>query len=104
MYNKSAFTEKEHAFLILYPEDLDITDELLDILIPLDGKKYMRYSKEEWLHYQPAGDQDTYSFQLPGIKLIFTGELDYDKINDLVDELVAKLKDHYNGMNRIGDN
>jgi len=98
MFNKSAFTEKEHAFLILYPEDLDITDDLLDKLIPPDGKEYMRYSKEEWLHYQPAGHEDTYSFQLPGIKLIFTSELDYDKIKDLADELVTKLKDHYSEM------
>src|SRR6185295_1812848 len=94
MYNKSIFTEKEHAFLLLYPEGLDITDDLLDKLIPTEGKECMRYSKDEWLHYQPAGDEDTYSFQLPGIKLIFTGDLIYDKIKDLADELVAKLKEH----------
>ena len=94
MFNKSAFTEKEHAFLILYPEDLDITDDLLDKLIPPGGKEFIRYSKDEWLHYQPAGHEDTYSFQLPGIKLIFTGDLIYDKIKDMADELVSKLKDH----------
>ena len=98
MFNKSIFTEKEHAFLILYPEDLDISDDLIDKLIPPENKEWIRFSKDKWLHYQPAGDEHTYSFPLPGIKLIFTGDLIYDKIKDIADELVRKLREH-TGMN-----
>ncbi len=53
MLNKAIFTETENAFLILYPEDLDITDDLLDKLIPAENKQWMRTTKDPWLHYQP---------------------------------------------------
>ena len=79
MLNDSIFTEKENAFLILYPEDLDITDDLLDTLIPSENKQWMRTTKDAWLHYQPNPDEDLYSWELPGIKLIISGEIAYDK-------------------------
>ena len=94
MLNKSIFTEQENAFLILYPEDLDITDDLLDKLIPPENKQWMRTTKDPWLHYQPRIDEDLYSWELPGIKLIISGDLAYDKVKALADELVTKLKDH----------
>jgi hypothetical protein len=94
MLNKSIFTEKENAFLILYPEDVDITDDLLDKLIPTENKQWMRTTKDPWLHYQPHIDEDLYSWELPGIKLIISGDLAYDKVKALADELVTKLKDH----------
>ena len=94
MLNKSIFTEKENALLILFPEDLDITDDLLDKLISPENKKWMRTTKDPWLHYQPNPDDDFYSWELPGIKLIISGELAYDKVKALADELVTKLKDH----------
>lgn len=93
MLNKSTFTEKENAFLILYPDDLDITDDLLDELITPGNKQWMRFTKDAWLHYQPHTDEDIYSWELPGIKLIISGETDYDKVKALADELVTKLKD-----------
>ena len=94
MLNKSIFTEKENAFLILYPEDLAITDDLLDKLISPENKQWMRTTQDPWLHYQPHIDEDLYSWELPGIKLIISGELAYDKVKALADELVTKLKDH----------
>ena len=98
MINKSAFTEKENAFLVLYPDNLDIPDDVLDKLIPSENKEWMRTSTDKWLHYQPTGDEYCYSFELPGIKLIISGELPYEKVKTLADEFVKNLQHHYSGM------
>jgi hypothetical protein len=45
------------------------------------------------LVYQPAGEEDAYSWQIPGIRLFFKNQTDFDKAKNIADQIVAELND-----------
>ena len=97
MPNDSKLTGKDFGFLILYPENLEINDDLLEKLMPSDNTEGVTISKDDWLNHQPEGDEFTYSWKVPGIKMMFNDEMTYDKAKEIAEQVVTKLKD-YSGL------
>ena len=91
--SNNILTEKGTAFLVLYPDSLEINNDVLDKLALHDNKSSVYVSKDDWLHYQPDGDDQTYSWKVPGIKLIFGPDVNFDKAKELADEFVVRLKE-----------
>jgi hypothetical protein len=84
----SNFTEKDIGFFILIPANSEITDELLqDLTTAKDESIHIFIS--DWLVYEPPGEEDSYCWQIPGIKLYFKNELDFDKVKSIADKILA---------------
>lgn len=94
MSNNHILTEKGTAFLVLYPDSLEINNDLLDKLVLPDNKQQVVILTGDWLHYRPEADDHTYSWKMPGIKLIFGDDLSFDEAKVIANEFVARLKEH----------
>ena len=92
MPNNHILTNTGNAFLILHPQELLIHIAELNELIPAVDKDAVYISCDNWLFYQPIAEEDIYSWEIPGIKLIFSGEIAYDKAKEFAELIVAKLK------------
>ena len=93
MLKNSNLTEKDIGFFILSPADSEISDELLQGLTATGKDESIHIFKSDWLVYEPAGEEDAYSWQIPGIKLFFKDETDFDKAKSISDQILAELKD-----------
>ena len=89
----SNLTEKDIGFFILSPADSEIADELLQGLTAVGHNESIHIFKSDWLVYEPAVEEDAYSWQIPGIKLYFKDETDFDKAKSIADQILAELKD-----------
>ena len=93
MLKASNLTEKDIGFFILSNADSEITDELLQNLNAVSKDESIHIFKNDWLVYERAGEEDAYCWQIPGIKLFFKDETDFDKDKSIADEILAELKD-----------
>jgi len=87
-------TKNGTAFLILYPHELEINiDELREVISPAN-KDAIYISDDPWLFYQPVAGEDIYSWEIPGIKLIFKEEIDHDAAKTFAERIVATLNEN----------
>lgn len=49
--------------------------------------------KSDWLIYQPGDEQDALGWQIPGVKLFFKNQTDFDTAKNVADQILAELKD-----------
>ena len=92
MLNSSNLTEKDIGFFILSPPDSNISDELLQNLNAVGTNDSIHIFKSDWLVYEVAGEEDAYCWQIPGIKLYFKNQTDFDKAKSIADQILAELK------------
>ena len=57
------------------------------------NKDAVYISSDKWLFYKPAAEDDIYSWEIPGIKLIFKEEINYDTAKEFAERVVTKLKE-----------
>jgi len=93
MLNSSNLTEKDIGFFILSPAGSEIPDEMLENLNATGKDESLHIFKSDWLVYQPADEEDAYSWQIPGIKLFFKNQTDFDTAKNIADQIVIELKD-----------
>ena len=93
MFKTSNLTEKDIGFFVLSPADSEISDDLLQNLNAAGKDESIHIFKSDWLVYEPAGEEDALCWQIPGIKLFFKDETDFDKAKSIADQILAELKD-----------
>jgi len=93
MLNSSNLTEKDIGFFILLPADSGINDDLLENVTAAKQDQSIHIFISDWLVYEAPGEEDAYCWQIPGIKLFFKGETDFDKAKSIADKILAELKD-----------
>ncbi len=95
-------TMKHYAYIILYPQGLEISDEVLEQFITGERKHWLKIWTHDWLYYTRDGEEDMYAWQLPGIKLVFDDEVLFDTATDIANEIVATLTGQYGaGIERV---
>ena len=92
MSNNHILTNTGNAFLILYPQELTPDLAELNELIPPADKDAIYISADNWLFYQPVAEDDIYSWEIPGIKLVFNGDIKYDEAKEFAERIVSTLK------------
>jgi hypothetical protein len=98
MPNDTPSTMKHYAYIILYPQGVEISDERLQKFITPDRKDWLQVWTHDWLYYTRDGEEDMYAWQLPGIKLVFNDEVLFDIALDIANEVVAALTDEYGAV------
>jgi hypothetical protein len=93
MLKASNLTEKDIGFFILSPADSEISDDLLQNLNAAGKDESIHLFKCDWLIYEPSGEEEGICWQIPGIKLYFKNEADFDKAKKMADQILAELKD-----------
>jgi hypothetical protein len=93
MLNASNLTEKDIGFFILSPADSEIPDELLQNLNAAGKDESIHIFKCDWLIYEPSAEEDGICWQIPGVKLYFKDETDFDKAKNIANQILAELKD-----------
>jgi len=92
MFKASNLTEKDIGFFVLTLADSGISDELLENLTTAKQDQAVHIFISDWLIYEPSGE-DGICWQIPGIKLYFKNEPDFDKAKSIADEILAELND-----------
>jgi len=93
MFKVSNLTENDIGFFVVSPPSSDITDGLLENSTTAKQEETAHIFISDWLVYEPDGEEDGISWQIPGIKLYFKNESDFDKAKSIADQIVAELKD-----------
>ena len=86
----SEMTGKDFEFL-LTPSDIEISNEDFDRIMTPESMRWVKIEKNNWLYYQVDEDEFTYSFEPPGIQMIFNSEISYEKAKKIADEVAKKL-------------
>jgi len=94
MPDKHILTKNGTAFLILYPQEFEINIDGLKELIASADKDAIYISNDPWLFYQPVAEEDIYSWEIPGIKLIFKEAIGHDAAKAFAERVIAKLKEN----------
>ena len=77
--------------------DLEITDELLHELTTPEQQGKAKISNIDWLFYAPPNDEDIYSWQIPGPKILLNNGISFDEGKDLADAFVSALNTRHSG-------
>jgi len=83
-------TEEIIEFLIT-PPDLEISPDQFDHLMTPDSEPWTKGLKNNWPYFQIGEANLTYSWEPPGIQMLFTGNITTQKAKKIADEVVAKL-------------
>ena len=93
MLKNSNLTEKDIGFFILLPAGAEVPDELLQNLNAVDKNEFIHIFKSDWLVYESAAEEDAYCWQIPGVKLYFKDEADFDKAKNIADRILMELRE-----------
>jgi hypothetical protein len=93
MLKASNLTEKDIGFFILSPADSQLPDDLLQNLNATGEDDSIHIFKSDWLVYEPSGEEEGICWQIPGIKLYFKDEPDFDKAKRIADQILTELND-----------
>lgn len=92
----SNLTPNDIGFFILLPGGSGISDTILQNLTARGIDQSIHIFISDWLVYETGSDQDVFTWQIPGIKLYFKNEKDFDKAKHTADQIMAELKEKTN--------
>ena len=88
--DRSGWTGRDFEFMIT--GDLHIPDEDYDRIMTPNTLGWCKVHKDDWYYYQVAGDEYTYSWEMPGIQMIFNDEITYGKARQIADEVLENIR------------
>ena len=83
-------TGSDFEFLIA-PGDVDIKAEDFDSIMTPDTFKWEKEIKNDQAYYKVGDDRYSYSWEIPGIQMMFNSDIAYEKAKLIADEIVKKL-------------
>ncbi|WP_153795813.1 hypothetical protein [Foetidibacter luteolus] len=87
---------RDFEFLIS-PADIEIKNEDFDRIMTPDSFPWTKTIKKNWLYYKVGMDEFSYSWEAPGIQMIFNEEIKFEKAKLIADEVSLKLS-NYSGQ------
>lgn len=77
-------------FEFLIRGDLNISDEDWDKIMTPNSIAWEKVAENDWI-YKVGNDEFGYSWELPGIQMVFNREIKYEKAKKIVDEVIQNL-------------
>jgi hypothetical protein len=88
--HESLLRGKDFEFLIR--GDLNIPDENWDQIMTPNSIVWEKVAENDWI-YKVGDDEFGYSWELPGIQMVFNPEIKYEKAKKIVEEVIQNLKE-----------
>lgn len=79
-------------FEFLITGDVDIPTERFFFLMTPTSTPVTKQERDGWIYFQVDGDEFSYSWEEPGIQMVFNKEATFAKAKLIADEVVEKLK------------
>lgn len=89
--DRSKWTGKNFEFLIT--GDLEITAENHDQIMTPNSFEWTKIEKNNWPYYQVGQDGFCYSWEPPGIQMMFNVEITFQKAKKIADEIMRNIQE-----------
>lgn len=89
--DRSKWIGKNFEFLIT--GDLEITAENHDQIMTPNSFEWIKVEKDGWPYYQVGQDEFSYSWEPPGIQMMFNDGITFQKAKNIADEIMGNIKE-----------
>lgn len=83
------WTGKDFEFLIT--GDLEIPDDVYDEIMAPNSYSWIKSNRDGLYYYQVGTDSFYYSWEPPGIQMVFNKEIGYPKAKQIADEVISNI-------------
>ncbi|HVW13548.1 MAG TPA: hypothetical protein VHB54_07005 [Mucilaginibacter sp.] len=87
--DKSKWLGKD--FELLIAGEIDIPSENFDSIMTPNSFDWIKTERNNWIYYQVGDDNFNYSFEPPGIQMVFNDEISFAKAKAIVDEIIQNI-------------
>jgi len=84
------FSPGQFEFLIT--GDIELTPEQFGTLLAPASMKVEQVERKGWIYFQANGDEFSYSWEIPGIQMMFNKECTFEKARQIAEKVVENLK------------
>ena len=88
--DKSQWMGKDFEFLIR--GEISVSEDEYDHIMTPNSLVWTKTFKDSWPYYQVGQDEFSYSWEMPGIQMIFNKEMPYEKAKRIAEEVVSNIR------------
>lgn len=87
--DKSKWTGKDFEFLIA--GEIDIPSGDFDDVMTPNTFNCVKTERNNWIYYKVGDDDFNYSFEPPGIQMVFNDSISFLKAKEIADEIIQNI-------------
>lgn len=88
--DRSNWTGKDFEFLIT--GELELSAENHDQIMTPNSLAWTKIERDNWPYYRVGQDEFHYSWEPPGIQMVFSDDITFKKAKTIADEIIENLR------------